>query len=324
MTAPPLPYDRSPSPELFKLLWNGGLLEPLLALPKRVTNGFTHDVHFRRNDEVCVYRGMARVLVAQLISDGVVNISAHRRYAAQSCARGLFGIWKVGEPGFGRELDTYLSCVEVGPNWTHGEGAIQMQWSQVRDPWVPFDREAALGYESTAHRQEARVFPQVQEAQAKLESVYRESLSEVESGRRWEEPPVRRQRDELDQLAVDSDGRLVLVELKDAASHDTGALYYAPFQLLRYVWVWNSALDAVRGGLQTLITVREALGLAAPDGYRLSGGVRAVVAFGCDTRSESVRDRYRRVLKVADQHLPPDVGGIETWSYTGDGPRRVA
>ena len=198
-----------------------------------------------------------------------------------------------------------------------------MQWSQVSDPWVPFDREAALGYESTTHRLESRSFPEVQAAQAKLQTIYRHSLSQPEACGVWEEPPVQRQRDELDQLAVDSVGRLVLIELKDAASQDSGALYYAPFQVLRYAWVWSCALDAVRGGLQTLITVREALGLAAQGGYRLSGGVRAVVAFGCDLRSESVRHRYRRVLDIVHQHLPPDVSGIETWIFTDDGPRRV-
>ena len=123
---------------------------------------------------------------------------------------------------------------------------------------------------------------------------------------------------ELDQLAVDPAGRLVLIELKDGSKRSE--VYYAPFQLLQYVWEWHAALGAVWSDLQKLIGARVALGLAPQDAPRLNGGIRAVVGFGRDTRSDEVKRRYRKVLDVANEHLPPGVGPIETWEITDTWP----
>ena len=56
------------------------------------------------------------------------------------------------------------------------------------------------------------------------------------------------------------------------------------------------------------------LGLTRNPVPNLTGGLRAVVCFGRDGRSEEVKDRYDRVLKVVNQHLPPLVPPIETWA----------
>ena len=120
----------------------------------------------------------------------------------------------------------------------------------------------------------------------------------------------------------------MLVELKDGSSSSSSSVFYAPFQLLQYVWEWYAALGAVWTGLQRLIKARVALGLMPHDAPRLTGGVRAVIGFGRGVhsgaaRSDRVKRRYRRVLDVANEHLPPGVGPIETWEITDTGPRRL-
>lgn len=121
---------------------------------------------------------------------------------------------------------------------------------------------------------------------------------------------------EIDQLAVDREGRLMLLELKDA-SKGTAEVYYAPFQLLQYVWEWHAILEEVRRDLQALITARVAVGLSPPDVGPLTGGIRAAVGFGADGRSRRVKQRYGAVLEVVNQHLPEGVGPVETWEFTG-------
>ncbi len=304
-------YERAPSEELKSLLAPGGFLAPLLELNRQAIGGHGHDVHLGRNDEIQVYRGQTRVLTVRRRRDGGVNVTADAAYTLQPCARGLFRRWRAGESGFGEALTAYLRGVKVAARWTAGEGAVQQQWSRVTKPWVPFDREAVLEYASQAHRAEATAFPEIEAALGKLTGIVR--------AHRWAAPKSGGR--ELDQLAIDQDERLVLIELKgDKSSAD----YYTPFQLLQYVWEWYSALDAVRGNLQTLIDARVAVGLTPPDVSRLTSGIRAAIGLGYDTRTPEVKRRYGVVLNIVNQHLPPDVDPIETWEYADTGPRRVA
>ena len=66
----------------------------------------------------------------------------------------------------------------------------------------------------------------------------------------------------VDQLAIDPEGRLVLIELKDAEANDD-RLYYVPVQLLQYLWEWHGALEIVQTDLRELIEARATFGLMA-------------------------------------------------------------
>ena len=120
---------------------------------------------------------------------------------------------------------------------------------------------------------------------------------------------------EVDQLAIDREGRLAVIELKDAAAAAQNA-YYAPLQLLQYVWEWHEALavEDVLTGVQALIDARVELGLTPRSVPRLTGGIRPVVGFGPDRRSDEVKRRYRDVLEVVNRHLLRHVPRIETWA----------
>ena len=142
----------------------GGFLEPVTRLVNENTGGVGLDVHLRRNDEVHVYCGMARVLTAQRLRGGDVKLTAHRTYTSQSCAKGLFRTWRTGETGLSRALTAYARDVDVGSRWTKAEGAVQMQWSRVRKPWTPFDREVVLERQA-----EATSFPKVRSALADVD-----------------------------------------------------------------------------------------------------------------------------------------------------------
>ena len=121
----------------------------------------------------------------------------------------------------------------------------------------------------------------------------------------------------LDQLAVDEDGNLVLVEIKDAGSARAD-LYYAPLQLLRYVHVWHVALRrlAVWERIRALVDARRACGLG-PEVPPLSGGIRAAVCFGSfgDQPSDEVKRRFYEVMGVVNAHVPHGVSPIETWKF---------
>ena len=316
---PTVSYPRSPSVELQALLMPEEFLAPLIGLNTRKVCGTELDVHLRVGDEVQVYCGRTRILTVQQLLQpaGCVNVKAYDTYLKQPSAKasGLFKRWETGERGFNESIEAYLSGVEVNSSLLKGEGAVQSNWSQITEPWIPFDREAVLKYESTEHRREdAKEF-------AKLESAI-DAIKSKARQHNWPKP--NRGAREVDQLAIDPNGCLVLIELKDASAKAADKVYYAPLQLLQYVWEWHNALEMVRDDLQKLIEARVAVGLTPPKVPTLTGGIRAAVGFGPDCRTPEVKCRYNTVLKIVSQHLPPGMAAIETWEHTVHGPRQVA
>ena len=225
MTKPSPVYKRAPSEELKALLSPGGFLFPIVQLAKQKVSGHHHDVHFRRNDEVYVYRGHSAVLqIRRYKRDGDLKVTADDKYKRTPFPERIFGRWSLNENGFEEALCHYLSKVDVAGSFTLGEGDIQLRWSQVTQPWTPFDREAVLSYGNYAkgeERENARKFDQVAEARIELEKCG------------WAKLPKPGR--ELDQLAIDQYGQLVLLELKDGSKSDA-EVYYSPFQLLQYIW----------------------------------------------------------------------------------------
>ena len=310
MTTPMPVYDRAPSRELQELLLPGGFLAPLIKLAGRQSSGHFHDVHFRRNDEVFVYRGHSAVVqVRRYKRVGGLKVTADEKYRSMSVTENIFGRWAPNETGFEGALFDYLNKVDVSDSFTLKEGDIQQRWSRVTKPWVPFDREAGFSYGNFANdeeRKKARMFDHVAEARIELEKC---GWGKLPKPGRW-----------LDQLAIDPDGHLVLLELKDASnSGKESEVYFSPFQLLQYVWEWHNALEAVRNGLQAVIDARVAVGLTPPSVPPLSGGIRAAVGFGADLRSAEVKRRHGMVLEIVNRHLPDGVEPIETWACTDTG-----
>ena len=248
---------RTPSDQLRQLLMPGGFLAPLLALHRREFNGTELDVHFRIKDGMEVYCGLTKIITAKRLNipKGYIKIDADNKYKGQPCAKqaGIFRRWADGEHGFTEAIESYLGDVEVNQSFIKGEGGVQSRWSKVTAPWIPFDREAVLNYESTEHRVESKNFPKVDSA---FDAIRREAEHPRAQGGSWQELKLGARK--VDQLAIDPEGRLVLLELKNARAKDS-RVYYVPFQLLQYVWEWHSAVDAVRSELQDLLDARSAL-----------------------------------------------------------------
>ena len=320
-------YDRAPSRGLRQLLAPDGFLAPLLV--KRTVAEVDLEVHLRRGDEVELYCGLTCLVKSGRSRGGPVWIESHGRYAGQPCASGLFrpgrtravnrgnylrDEWEVGEPGFAQALDTFLSGVGVAPRQTK-EGAVQARWSRNGEPWIVFDKEAALEYPPVPERRRhlSELFREpVEEARRELSALALSRRSLPSRRDHWAMPSDPKDSLKLDQLAVDRDGNLVLLEIKDA-SGSSSKVCYAAFQLLQNVWEWHFALDAVRHSLQELLDMRVELGLTPADPPPVTGGIRAAVGFGDDDRSKEVKRRYTEVLGIANMHLPPGVPAIETW-----------
>jgi hypothetical protein len=136
-------YARAPSVRFAQLLGPGALLNPLLV--GRSLQGMRLDVHLRRNDCLKVYAGLTCIVQAELKRDGV-KVYADRAYAGQPCGAGLFRTWQHDEPGFAETLEAYYAGVLVNERHTQREGAVQVAWAGLTEPWLPLDRECVLEY----------------------------------------------------------------------------------------------------------------------------------------------------------------------------------
>lgn len=297
----PVSYDRTPSEKLRRLFDTGGFLAPLLT--ERKVCGLPLDVFFRVKDEVHIYCGTTRLVQVKRYKNGTVKVSAYETYGEQSCAIDFFRKWSTNEHiEFKESLDRYLFSVEVNSSFINHEGFVQSLWSRVTECWTTFDKEAVLSYPSGKGSNIVRECDQFESARVELETIARTASS------RWVLPPSRGRK--IDQLAVDPNGRLVLIELKDASAKK---VFYAPLQLLGYVWEWYNAIESVLNQLQTLLDARVELGLISSTVPKLTGDIRAVVCFGPDTRSDEAKRRYSKVLEVVNGYLPPGFPPIDTW-----------
>ena len=327
-------YNRTPSQDLRRLLAADGFLAPLLR--ERSINGTEVEAQFRGGDEVHLYCGLACIVKCGRDGDSSIWVESHHTYVFQSSANRLFrpascrvikrdkyvrDVWSVGDPAFAPALEAFLNEVTVGESQTK-EGSIQARWSKVIAPWIVFDKEAQLAYPSEPARASllSEAFcPSVEAARNELRLLAQSRRPLPNRRAHWGMPPKQKNRLKIDQLAVDSVGNLVLLEVKDT-SRSASEVYYAPFQLLQNVWEWQRALPAVRSSVQELLDARVELGLTPGGTRRITGGIRAAVGFGTDERSEEVRSRYSEVLRIVNARLPAAVSSIETWALVNGEP----
>ena len=305
-------YPRAPSKELVALLKSREFLRPLIDLSKREVRGLRLDVHFRADDSVAVYCGLANILKVRLSpTKETIEVAADETYSQQCQA--LFHERPVGDPGFGEVLDAYIDVLEVDRRYIEREGRVQLNWSKEANCWSTFDREAKLSYGTRDRLMKYVNCSEVVDAREELDRTIKAD------DKSWKRVPDGEHR-KLDLLACDREGQLVLIEVKQDFSD-----YYAPLQLLHYIWDWYRALqdnDDLPAELRALIERRVEVGLSA-SARPLTGRIRPVVAIGEQGGSKEDRRRYGKVLEVINRHLPPDVSPVETWRHRNGRPERL-
>ena len=314
-----LSYPRAPSENLQDLLLDGFLV-PILNLHGRQVGDCRLDVHFRSEDEIHVYIGSARILRIKRKSDKTIEVDVDDHYKEGISNSDLFRTWNTKEPKLAESIEDYLTEGPVSTLLIDGESKVQDIWSRIRDPWIPFDHEAALHYESKATQASQAKVTEVEMAR----SILREIANYRPGRKRWREPKKPLASKRIDQLGVDQAGNLVLIELKDANSKNQSSVFYAPLQILEYVHEWYIAFrwEHIRAQVKDLISARQQLEIM-PKTTPLTGGLRAAICFGEDARSEEVKRRFYEALGVVNAHLPPGVPPVETWCIDKNKPQAL-
>lgn len=282
------------------------------------------DIHLREGNKLMYYRGTTRLLTVRITSrKGVfrVRASADKAYGRYpKCRREYAGLMKewladdapamrsaflaylpkaisaAGKQYYGNKKEGYWQnqlCVRFGRNWQPG------------DPWLIIDRECVLGFDST--KEKDAFYDKARRGYQKI----RDTLQKVPNSK-WGKPTGKAFGDELDMLALDTAGRLVVIELKHGANGS--GIYWGPLQSGFYHEAFSTALAKVEGDIKKLVQQKIGLGLL-PSKARtlLSGSALAmgepVLAIAKPNENSACWDRMGQVLQRAasEQLLPPSM-----------------
>ncbi len=265
----------------------------------------------RERREAMLYLGGSRVLVLRPAGDGL-RVEVSRSYRELPGAGALDGRWPREDPALPDALDALLATAR--PDIT-SESRVQALWHDADTPWQVFDQEARFGYPSRTARSEALDLPGVTAAEHAIRRVVAADPAT------WKALPPRPSSNSRDQLAIDDQGRLVIVELKVATAGS--GLFYGPLQLVRYLHEDAANLPALRPSLARLLADMRRLG-SVSEGPALGPHLRPVLAWGTGTPSPEVMRRLQLVLATANDHRPPDTLPIELWHLPDGQPERLA
>jgi len=309
-------FDRRVSEALVGALLDGPLdplraraiAEPLLDLQLR-TEG--------TSSRATWYEGLTAILVLDERS-GRFRLDAHARY--QAVSPGL--PWKVWLDAdrldvIAAELALHLeaAAAEVDPRFTNREGLVSASLASNSSPdYRLIQREALPAFTSAQDR--ATVF-------AELSFILETSVRSAAAEQPWW-PGIRdrglwpKMGAKIDAVAVDQDGRLLVIEAK--AADNLKGIVFAPVQVRLYHELVLQLASAPAGieAFNGMLDQRVQLGLTA-SGVEISAdaAVVPVVAIGPGSLSSVALDRMAAVANALPQD--PSRPPLEVWLIDGDG-----
>ncbi len=229
------------------------------------------DVHLRENNTIMYYHGTTRVLTVQFrAGNGSVKAKAsadpaYARYSGcQQEYHRLMTQW-VSEDAdaFRSAFLEYLPKAITSSNARYyrnqQEGYWQnrlcirygKQWSPA-DEWLIIDRECVVGFDDGSEK--ARFYENASRAyQGVRDRLQREDAV------MWGKPAGKTFGDELDMLAINQAGDLVVIELKHGKN--SRGIYWGPLQVGLYHDAFATTTGAISDGIRKLVAQKIALGL---------------------------------------------------------------
>ncbi len=314
-------FDRSIPESLLALLRPGGRLAGLTARVAR-DQGETLDLHLRADSKkrgaegwVTLYVGLTKAFDLHGRRDGAIRVEPQPSHGPVEEAhdRG----WTRWIPAEHVDSDAFLRWADamIGAGLAESaakienEGAVQARVSMGVTEWFSaIDRETMFAFKSEASRTAglARVG-------GRLDPAARRVRDENAAWPRAGGKPARK----LDVLAVDADGRVLVIEVKPG--HQTGTLAWTPYQVAQYVAqcrAWADGEPRASGILNKMLSQRETLGLLEPPGRRVAAPVELVPVIAVGLRKAPSVEAERRmdvVYQAVRAAAPELVRGLEVW-----------
>jgi hypothetical protein len=168
---------------------------------------------------------------------------------------------------------------------------------KMDDPFVIIDKEVVIGYLNTSAKNGIidSIRKKYQTALDELQKIekFPSKLNEFKFG------------NEFDFLALDSNGKIIIIELKDGS--DTKKIYLSPFQIYTYCDIYNEYIsrnkDEFEKVILDMIKQKQELGIlnskwVVPNKIV---GIRAALVIG-GKYSNAAKTNYQKVIKVINKY----------------------
>ncbi len=274
-------YARALDDAAVRVVMPGGPFEFLLDIKTVVPDDpYALDIQLREGNKLMYYHGTTRLLTVEVIpvsgKTPRVRATADKAYKEAESCRSEYGAlmktWVVAEaPLLCSTFCAYLAravgaagrryyrnqkegywqnrlCINFGPRW------------RPEREWLIIDRECVVGFDS---KKEKDAF--YENARHDFQSV-RDNLQKLDDAK-WGKATGKAFGDELDFLAIDRAGQLVVIELKHGAN--SSGIYWGPLQAGFYGEAFLKAHAAIVPGIRELVRQKIRLGLLPPDAQAL-------------------------------------------------------
>ena len=316
-------YDRTISDKLAGLLEADGEMRWLYDF---VRNHNELDLLIGRNKShewVSVYRGLSRIIRVSLKRNSKLKFDAAKKY--KTMMPELYGMKEPDENiedkiiemieliRKDRKLNRYYNSMKEG----YYQNVFSRSYGICGKPdsdFVIVDKEAVIGYESQAEKD--GLFGKIR---YKFKHLQRDiSLQNPKLyGKNLEKRAIG---NELDFIALDKDGNLLLIEFKDGSS--TAGIYLSPLQIGLYYEIFTSfSKKEIESSVFKMLDQKQKIGLIHPE-WKVPSRIRELIPVliisNLKPRS-SARKRFDEVMKISRSHFGPDfLVNLEIYEYNTD------
>ena len=272
---------------------------------------------------ISVHRGLSRIITLQLRKRNSQKIFIDGAGCYKDMCPHLYGEKNIDE-NFRVAIEDIINLLENDERFdryynSKKEGFYQNNLSRrygicgkVDDPFVIVDKEAVIGYSDQAEKD--RIFAPIQKRYKILQSI----LSNTDGNKFGKDLNKKSIGNELDFLALDKQGNLLIIEFKHGSS--TSGIYLSPIQIGLYYDIFTSypKVDLERAVFE-MLAQKQKIGLINPDWTspnRINSIIPVVIISGFKEKS-TAKSTFHEVLKLLRGKLCNKfVNKLEVWKYT--------
>lgn len=317
-------YDRTLTESFADLLKIGGGLRWLFEYVK---NNEELDFLIGKNKSkewISVYRGLTRIFTIHPKGNATIYVDGDIKY--KKLLPDLFGI-RSNTQSFQQEIELLIDRITADSQFDRyyknkKEGYYQSILSRKfgicgnpMDEFVILDKEVVIGYENEDEKENLfgviqLKYKQLQCAISKIDPIeYGSDLSEKAIG------------NELDFLALDREGNLLLIEYKHGTN--TSGIYLSPLQIGLYFDVFNKYRDLTNQKLEStlfkMLEQKQRIGLVNKDWIRpvsIKAIIPVLIISECNYRS-CAKDKFSKILNICRNNFGLNyLNDLRTYNYT--------
>ena len=315
-------YNRKISDSFAKLIEKGGKLRWVFDFVK---NHPDLDFLIGKNNSkewISVYRGLTRI-ISILPTDDPHRIKIEATNTYKQMSGNLYGIKSIKD-NFQKDIENIISQIEGKKQFDRyyknkKEGYYQNILSRkhgihssANDDFVIIDKEAVIGYSN--QKEKDKLLGNIQEKYKQLQK----EISILNPKRYGKNLAKKAIGNELDFLALDKEGNVLLIEYKHGTS--TSGIYLSPLQIGMYNDIFTSfPKKDLECAVFEMLEQRQKIGLINPDWTKPNSikNIIPVLIISEHNYKSSAKTKFEEILRFTRKQLGTGfLNDLQTFNFT--------